>query len=56
IAADAYQIPQDHPLFEPIRAAFVQKNPWEVGFFSHPQVELYHLKARQVVCPGRAKE
>lgn len=56
IAADAYQIPQDHPLFEPIRAAFVQKNPWEVGFFSHPQVELYHLKAHQVVCPGRAKE
>lgn len=55
IEADACQIPQSHPLFEPIREAFVQKNPWEVGFFSHPQVELYHLKPRKVVCPTQAK-
>jgi hypothetical protein len=51
IEADAYQIPQSHPLFEPIREAFVQKNPWEVGFFSHPQIELYHLKPRKIICP-----
>lgn len=55
IEADAYQIPQSHHLFEPIREAFVQKNPWEVGFFSHPQVELYHLKPRKVVCPTHAE-
>lgn len=54
IEADAYQIPQAHPLFEPIREAFVQKNPWEVGFFSHPQVEMYHLKPRKVICPTQA--
>jgi hypothetical protein len=55
IEADAYQIPPSHPLFEPIREAFVQKNPWEVGFFSHPHVELYHLKPKKVVCPTQAK-
>ncbi len=55
IEADAYQIPQSHHLFEPIREAFVQKNPWEVGFFSHPQIELYHLKPRKVVCPTHAE-
>lgn len=54
ISADAYQIPIDHPLFEPIREAFIQKNPWEVGFFSHPQIEMYHLKAQRVVCPTQA--
>jgi hypothetical protein len=26
ITADAYQIPQDHPLLEAVRAAFLQKN------------------------------
>jgi hypothetical protein len=52
IEADAYQIPAGHPLFDPIREAFIQKNPWEVGFFSHPQVELYHLKPRAVICPA----
>lgn len=51
IEADAYQIPSTHPLFDPIREAFIQKNPWEVGFFSHPHVELYHLKPRSVICP-----
>jgi len=51
IEADAFQIPAEHPLFEPIREAFIQKNPWEVGFFSHPQVELYHLKPKKVICP-----
>lgn len=51
IEAEAFQIPKENPLFEPIREAFIQKNPWEVGFFSHPQVELYHLKPRKVICP-----
>lgn len=51
IEADAYQIPNEHLLFEPIREAFIQKNPWEVGFFSHQQVELYHLKPKTVICP-----
>ncbi|MFM2482101.1 hypothetical protein [Celerinatantimonas sp. YJH-8] len=54
IAADAYQIPATHPLFEPIKEAFIAKNPWEVGFFSDPSIEMYHLKAQHVVCPGHA--
>ncbi len=55
IEAEAYQVPASHPQFEPIREAFIQKNPWEVGFFSHPQVELYHLKPLKVVCPTKGK-
>jgi len=53
IAADTYSIPKNHPLFEAIRDAFIQKNPWEVGFFSHPDIEMYHLKANKVICPHR---
>ncbi|MEN9585486.1 MAG: hypothetical protein RLZZ616_2492 [Pseudomonadota bacterium] len=56
ITADAYQIPQDHPLLEAVHAAFLQKKPWEVGFFRYPQMARYHLKGHQVVCLGRAKE
>ncbi|MGL5128424.1 MAG: hypothetical protein ACRC7D_09755 [Aeromonas popoffii] len=56
ITADAYQIPQDHPLLEAVHAAFLQKKPWEVGFFRYPQMASYRLKAHQVVCPARAKE
>lgn len=56
IEAEAYQVPHDHALFEPIREAFIEKNPWEVGFFTHPQVELYHLKPLQVVCPGHGAD
>ncbi|CAG9000090.1 MAG: hypothetical protein CENE_02079 [Candidatus Celerinatantimonas neptuna] len=56
IAATTYQIPKDHHLFKPIQAAFIEKNPWEVGFFSHPEIEMYHLKADHVVCPGHGPD
>ncbi|MDH2433362.1 hypothetical protein QCD60_12350 [Pokkaliibacter sp. MBI-7] len=39
----AHQVPHDHPLFAPLRDAFIAKSPWEESFFRHPQVELYHL-------------
>ncbi len=51
IESEVYQVPKEHPLFEPIRTLFVLKNPWEVGFFMAPDVEMYHLKARSVVMP-----
>lgn len=51
IEADVYEVPQTHRLFEPIRELFVLKNPWEVGFFMAPDVEMYHLKPRQVILP-----
>lgn len=51
IEADVYEVPKEHYLFEPIRQQFVEKNPWEVGFFMAPDVEMYHLKPRQVILP-----
>ena len=51
IEAQAYQVSKTNPLFEPIRELFVEKNPWEVGFFSAPDIEMYHLKARRVILP-----
>lgn len=51
IEAEAYQVSKTNPLFEPIRELFVEKNPWEVGFFLAPDVEMYHLKAKRVLLP-----
>lgn len=51
IEADVYAVPPGHPLFEPVRELFVFKNPWEVGFFSAPNVEMFHLKPRSVILP-----
>lgn len=56
IEADAYQIPREHPLFEPIKESFIEKNPWEAGFFSHPQVEMYHLTPIKLICPKQAED
>ncbi|SJZ59729.1 Adenylate cyclase, class 3 [Oceanospirillum multiglobuliferum] len=44
IDAEAYEVPLGHPIYEPIKAAFIDKNPWEVGFFANPEVRIYHLK------------
>lgn len=51
IEGKVYQIPKDSLMFSEIRELFIIKNPWEVGFFSHPDIEMYHLKAEHVVCP-----
>ncbi len=52
--ASAYSVPKDSKVFSQIRELFIAKNPWEVGFFSHPDIEMYHLKAEHVVCPKMA--
>lgn len=51
VAGEVYQVPKGSALFEAVRESFIEKNPWEVGFFSHPDVEMFHLKAGQVICP-----
>ena len=51
IKSDVYEIPKSNPVFQQIQELFIQKNPWEMGFFSHPEVTMYHLKATKVVCP-----
>ena len=55
IEADATLIPPATPLFETIREAFIAKNPWEIAFFTLPNLEMYHLKSAGVVCPGAAR-
>lgn len=54
LAGEVYQIPHDHPLFAPIKELFIAKNPWEMGFFSHPAVEMFHFKSHKLVCPKHA--
>lgn len=45
-------VPSQSPLFEQIRQAFIDKNPWEMPFFIRPDVEMYHIKKERLVCPG----
>jgi hypothetical protein len=51
ISGNVYEIPKSSPVFPQIQELFIQKNPWEMGFFSHPEITMYHLKANKVVCP-----
>ncbi|ACS86911.1 hypothetical protein [Musicola paradisiaca] len=52
IEGDAHLIAHDTPLFEEVRHAFINKNPWEMAFFLRADLEMYHIKSRQLVCPG----
>lgn len=56
IDAIAYEVPEKHPLYQPVKAAFIDKNPWEVAFFSDPNVRLYHLKCQSTFCPTEGRE
>ncbi|MFM2485624.1 hypothetical protein [Celerinatantimonas yamalensis] len=55
IQGEVYEIPKSSPIFSEVQARFIIKNPWEVGFFSHPDVVMFHLQAQHVVCPTRGK-
>lgn len=55
IKGEAFQIPNGTEQFEMVREQFIAKNPWEVGFFSAPEIEMYHIKPSKVVCPGSKK-
>lgn len=55
IEADAALVPKGITLFEDLRAAFIAKNPWEIGFFTLPDLDMYHLKNIGVMCPGTAR-
>lgn len=55
IDAIAHEVPVDHPIYEPVKNAFIEKNPWEVAFFDDPNVRLYHLQCQTSFCPARSK-
>ncbi|MHB9331704.1 hypothetical protein B2M27_09970 [Kluyvera intermedia] len=52
VEGEASLVPSDSPLYETIREAFIRKNPWEMGFFLQSNIEMYHIKRRQLVCSG----
>jgi hypothetical protein len=51
----AFRVPEDAPLYEQVRTAFVLKNPFEAGFFLMDGMEMLHLKCRDVVFAGEPK-
>ncbi|MGY5749345.1 hypothetical protein ACXHQO_23155 [Vibrio antiquarius] len=53
ISGIVYEVPKNSDVFFQIQELFIRKNPWEVGFFSHPDIQMYHVKAEHVVCPKR---
>lgn len=52
IEGDAYRIANGSTLFEEVRQAFIDKNPWEQPFFIHDNLEMYHIQRRRLLCPG----
>lgn len=54
IEAEAFAIDRQRELFSAIQQLFILKNPWEAGFFSRDDVEMFHLKPKKVVCPTKA--
>lgn len=55
IKGSVFAIDKATPLFTDIKETFIAKNPWEVGFFSHPDIEMFHIKAQSTICPSRKK-
>ncbi len=52
IEAQANIVEKTSPLYERIRSEFILKNPWEVGFFMSPEIEMFHLKKKSIVYSG----
>lgn len=55
IEAEAMAVAPESALFAEVREAFIAKNPWEVAFFTLPNLEMYHLKSIGQVCPGNPR-
>ncbi|GGY24465.1 hypothetical protein [Paludibacterium paludis] len=52
IEGEAYSIERSDPVFEEVRQAFIDKNPWELPFFIRQDLEMYHIKREKIVFPG----
>ena len=48
-----YRISGNNPVFSFLQAAFVDKNPWEKIFFTHDNIEMFHIQAQEVICPQK---
>jgi hypothetical protein len=53
IKAKARIVEKNDPMFFEIQTMFVEKNPWELLFFTDPQVEMFHLEPIEIMCPEK---
>ncbi len=49
----ARTVPRGTPLFDSVQGLFIEKNPWELMFFSDPKVEMFHISPEEVMCPEK---
>jgi hypothetical protein len=47
--ARAHTVPSDHAIFAEVQARFVEKNPWEIAFFSDPEIRMFHLAPEKIL-------
>ncbi len=53
ISGEAFQIAAGTGIFDSIQREFVRKNPWELLFFSAPEIAMYHIRPGRIICPER---
>lgn len=51
----AHIVPKGTDVYEQIRYAFIEKNPWEAGFFMSDELEMFHLERKALVCSGQRR-
>ena len=51
IEGETFRISKENPVYDEIQYRFVMKNPWETSFFTHPDIEMYHIKPRRILVP-----
>ena len=47
------KVSKDNEMFPLLQAKFVEKNPWEFSFFTDDKVEMYQIKAEEILCPEK---
>jgi hypothetical protein len=53
IRGTAAAIPRGTTLFDAVQNLFIEKNPWELMFFSDPKVEMFHIVPEEILCPEK---
>lgn len=53
IVGEARIVPRDRSLFAKIQEQFIDKNPWELVFFTDPKVEMFHIRPTEILCQDK---
>lgn len=48
VTGRAHLVPREHELYESLKQQFIAKNPWEIGFFSQDDLDMYHIHPEKV--------